>query len=182
MFCTKYDDRLGIKEWDWLVFKDPPSFQPIKLEKGGGETSERTRLEFWEGRRESSSLHAVKIWKAWRKIGFIGRDSCPMNLIFVDKCVKVFNKILVAVGRKLATKADDEIKFAMADGWFWLKHLIKHLDFYRLVYYTWLISDIFFIILPVEIEHVSNSVIVSWLINYIIQFIRSGFLHKQRFM
>lgn len=41
-----------------------------------------------------------------------------MNLIFVDKCVKVFNKILVAVGRKLATKADDEIKFAMADGWF----------------------------------------------------------------
>jgi hypothetical protein len=65
--CTKYDDRLGIKEWDWLLFKDPPSFQPIKLEKGGRDIGEDSPRILRGEKGELSSLHAVKILKSLKK-------------------------------------------------------------------------------------------------------------------
>jgi len=71
-----------------------------------------------EGELKSSRREDLKSLK---KIGFIGRDSCPMNLIFVVKCggVNVFNKILVAmliVGGKIGNKSRRRNKLAMVDG------------------------------------------------------------------
>ena len=162
---TKFDDWLWPLRFGWLVFKEtpPPSFQTIKRGKGG-ERHLRGLVEFWEGRRES--------WTFFK-------SSRPMNLlffIFLGVCVKVFNKSLLCDAETTAADgidnktADDEINSLWWSG-DEISLTVKNktrlsLSWLIAVFSSWYRSIN-------QLQHISAStastVIVSWLINCIIQ-------------